>query len=74
VRDAAILAIVEVYRHVGEKVRVDLTKRGIPPGRRVICFDFFKPEPFCVTVLYQNFKLTKNFVFKIINIFSLSSS
>uniref|UniRef100_A0A8C3Q386 Uncharacterized protein n=1 Tax=Geospiza parvula TaxID=87175 RepID=A0A8C3Q386_GEOPR len=32
VRDAAILAIVEVYRHVGEKVRVDLTKRGIPPG------------------------------------------
>ncbi|KFR09966.1 CLIP-associating protein 2, partial [Opisthocomus hoazin] len=35
VRDAAILAIVEVYRHVGEKVRVDLTKRGIPPGRRL---------------------------------------
>uniref|UniRef100_A0A803Y1A3 Cytoplasmic linker associated protein 2 n=1 Tax=Meleagris gallopavo TaxID=9103 RepID=A0A803Y1A3_MELGA len=33
VRDAAILAIVEVYRHVGEKVRLDLTKRGIPPGR-----------------------------------------
>ncbi|NXT65239.1 CLAP1 protein, partial [Chaetops frenatus] len=33
VRDAAILAIVEVYRHVGEKVRIDLTKRGIPPGR-----------------------------------------
>uniref|UniRef100_A0A8C0FRB9 Cytoplasmic linker associated protein 2 n=1 Tax=Bubo bubo TaxID=30461 RepID=A0A8C0FRB9_BUBBB len=32
VRDAAILAIVEVYRHVGEKVRIDLTKRGIPPG------------------------------------------
>ncbi|KFP69584.1 CLIP-associating protein 1, partial [Acanthisitta chloris] len=33
VRDAAILAIVEVYRHVGDKVRIDLTKRGIPPGR-----------------------------------------
>ncbi|RLW11595.1 hypothetical protein DV515_00001797 [Chloebia gouldiae] len=33
VRDAAILAIVEVYRHVGEKVRIDLAKRGIPPGR-----------------------------------------
>uniref|UniRef100_A0A8C3VHD7 Cytoplasmic linker associated protein 2 n=1 Tax=Catharus ustulatus TaxID=91951 RepID=A0A8C3VHD7_CATUS len=32
VRDAAILAIVEVYRHVGEKVRIDLTKRGIPSG------------------------------------------
>uniref|UniRef100_A0A8C0BZF4 Cytoplasmic linker associated protein 2 n=1 Tax=Buteo japonicus TaxID=224669 RepID=A0A8C0BZF4_9AVES len=33
VRDAAILAIVEVYRHVGEKVRIDLTKRGIPPDK-----------------------------------------
>ncbi|XP_031542751.1 CLIP-associating protein 2 isoform X3 [Vicugna pacos] len=33
VRDAAILAIVEIYRHVGEKVRVDLCKRGIPPAR-----------------------------------------
>ncbi|NXC19290.1 CLAP1 protein, partial [Corythaeola cristata] len=33
VRDAAILAIVEVYRYVGEKVRIDLSKRGIPPGR-----------------------------------------
>ncbi|XP_055413751.1 CLIP-associating protein 2 isoform X10 [Bubalus kerabau] len=33
VRDAAILAMVEIYRHVGEKVRVDLYKRGIPPAR-----------------------------------------
>ncbi|XP_042091741.1 CLIP-associating protein 2 isoform X21 [Ovis aries] len=33
VRDAAILAVVEIYRHVGEKVRVDLYKRGIPPAR-----------------------------------------
>ncbi|XP_056659979.1 CLIP-associating protein 1-like [Monodelphis domestica] len=33
VRDAAILAMVEVYRHVGEKVRVDLSKRGLPPAR-----------------------------------------
>uniref|UniRef100_A0A8C8VN95 Cytoplasmic linker associated protein 2 n=1 Tax=Pelusios castaneus TaxID=367368 RepID=A0A8C8VN95_9SAUR len=30
VRDTAILAIVEIYKHVGEKVRVDLNKRGIP--------------------------------------------
>uniref|UniRef100_A0A8D2LX87 Cytoplasmic linker associated protein 2 n=1 Tax=Varanus komodoensis TaxID=61221 RepID=A0A8D2LX87_VARKO len=30
VRDAAILAIVEIYRHVGEKVRIDLNKRGLP--------------------------------------------
>ncbi|XP_074055441.1 CLIP-associating protein 2 isoform X5 [Macrotis lagotis] len=33
VRDAAILAMVEVYRHVGEKVRVDLSKRGLPAAR-----------------------------------------
>ncbi|XP_068008764.1 CLIP-associating protein 2 isoform X23 [Melanerpes formicivorus] len=41
VRDAAILAIVEIYRHVGEKVRVDLTKRGIPPGRLQTIFAKF---------------------------------
>uniref|UniRef100_A0A670ZFG4 Cytoplasmic linker associated protein 2 n=1 Tax=Pseudonaja textilis TaxID=8673 RepID=A0A670ZFG4_PSETE len=33
VRDAAILALVEIYKHVGEKVRIDLNKRGIPAGR-----------------------------------------
>uniref|UniRef100_A0A8C4LFR0 Cytoplasmic linker associated protein 2 n=1 Tax=Equus asinus asinus TaxID=83772 RepID=A0A8C4LFR0_EQUAS len=36
VRDAAILAIVEIYRHVGEKVRVDLCKRGIPSQSLVL--------------------------------------
>ncbi|XP_052649708.1 CLIP-associating protein 2 isoform X33 [Harpia harpyja] len=41
VRDAAILAIVEVYRHVGEKVRIDLTKRGIPTGRLQTIFAKF---------------------------------
>ncbi|XP_035752380.1 CLIP-associating protein 2 isoform X5 [Egretta garzetta] len=41
VRDAAILTIVEVYRHVGEKVRIDLTKRGIPPGRLQTIFAKF---------------------------------
>uniref|UniRef100_A0A8C5PNE5 Cytoplasmic linker associated protein 2 n=1 Tax=Leptobrachium leishanense TaxID=445787 RepID=A0A8C5PNE5_9ANUR len=33
VREAAVLAIVEVYRHVGEKVRADLANRGIPATR-----------------------------------------
>nr|XP_040145865.1 CLIP-associating protein 2 isoform X21 [Ictidomys tridecemlineatus] len=33
VRDAAILAMVEIYKHVGEKVRIDLYERGIPPAR-----------------------------------------
>ncbi|XP_054564069.1 CLIP-associating protein 2 isoform X6 [Eptesicus fuscus] len=41
VRDAAILAIVEIYRHVGEKVRVDLSKRGIPPARLEMIFAKF---------------------------------
>ncbi|KAB1264521.1 CLIP-associating protein 1 [Camelus dromedarius] len=40
VRDAAILAIVEIYRHVGEKVRVDLCKRGIPPASRNCGIDY----------------------------------
>ncbi|XP_062969601.1 CLIP-associating protein 2 isoform X2 [Cynocephalus volans] len=41
VRNAAILAIVEIYRHVGEKVRVDLCKRGIPPARLEMIFAKF---------------------------------
>ncbi|XP_035134498.1 CLIP-associating protein 2 isoform X10 [Callithrix jacchus] len=41
VRDAAISAIVEIYRHVGEKVRMDLYKRGIPPARLEMIFAKF---------------------------------
>ncbi|KAM9601345.1 CLIP-associating protein 2 isoform 2-T2 [Trichechus inunguis] len=41
VRDAAVLAIVEIYRHVGEKVRVDLHRRGIPPARLEMIFAKF---------------------------------
>ncbi|XP_008576778.1 PREDICTED: CLIP-associating protein 2 isoform X1 [Galeopterus variegatus] len=41
VRNAAILAIVEMYRHMGEKVRVDLCKRGIPPARLEMIFAKF---------------------------------
>ncbi|XP_013369195.1 PREDICTED: CLIP-associating protein 2 isoform X9 [Chinchilla lanigera] len=41
VRDAAILAIVEIYRHVGEKVRIDLYKRGISPARLEMIFAKF---------------------------------
>ncbi|XP_045153417.1 CLIP-associating protein 2 isoform X17 [Echinops telfairi] len=41
VRDAAVLAIVEIYRHVGEKVRVDLCKRGILPARLEMIFAKF---------------------------------
>ncbi|XP_045292691.1 CLIP-associating protein 2 isoform X18 [Leopardus geoffroyi] len=41
VRDAAVLAVVEIYRHVGERVRVDLCKRGIPPARLEMIFAKF---------------------------------
>ncbi|XP_040335581.1 CLIP-associating protein 2 isoform X39 [Herpailurus yagouaroundi] len=41
VRDAAVLAMVEIYRHVGERVRVDLCKRGIPPARLEMIFAKF---------------------------------
>ncbi|XP_073786790.1 CLIP-associating protein 2 isoform X19 [Danio rerio] len=33
VREAAITALVEVYRHVGERVRADLIKRDLPSAR-----------------------------------------
>ncbi|XP_043074494.1 CLIP-associating protein 2 isoform X39 [Puntigrus tetrazona] len=33
VREAAITALVEVYRHVGERVRADLSKRDLPSAR-----------------------------------------
>ncbi|XP_021094424.1 CLIP-associating protein 2 isoform X11 [Heterocephalus glaber] len=41
VRDAAILAIVEIYKHVGEKMRIDLFKRGIPSTRLEMIFAKF---------------------------------
>lgn len=33
VRSGAMETIVEVYRHVGVKVRIDLSKRGLPSAR-----------------------------------------
>ncbi|XP_053531133.1 CLIP-associating protein 2 isoform X11 [Ictalurus punctatus] len=33
VRETAVTALVEVYRHVGERVRADLGKRGLPAAR-----------------------------------------
>uniref|UniRef100_A0A4W4GAB3 TOG domain-containing protein n=1 Tax=Electrophorus electricus TaxID=8005 RepID=A0A4W4GAB3_ELEEL len=38
VREAGISALVEVYRHVGERVRADLGKRGLPAARSVSHF------------------------------------
>uniref|UniRef100_A0AAR2JDB0 TOG domain-containing protein n=1 Tax=Pygocentrus nattereri TaxID=42514 RepID=A0AAR2JDB0_PYGNA len=35
VRDSAMNCLVEIYRHVGERVRVDLSKKGLPQSRRI---------------------------------------
>uniref|UniRef100_A0A8C3T3X0 Cytoplasmic linker associated protein 1 n=1 Tax=Chelydra serpentina TaxID=8475 RepID=A0A8C3T3X0_CHESE len=37
VRDAAINSLVEIYRHVGERVRADLSKKGLPQSRYAEC-------------------------------------
>ncbi|XP_057683939.1 CLIP-associating protein 2 isoform X9 [Corythoichthys intestinalis] len=41
VREASITTIVDVYRHVGERVRADLAKRGLPAGRLQTIFTRF---------------------------------
>lgn len=33
VRDGAMSSLVEIYRHVGERVRLDLSKKGLPQSR-----------------------------------------
>ncbi|NXN85913.1 CLAP1 protein, partial [Bombycilla garrulus] len=38
VRDAAINSLVEIYRHVGERVRADLSKKGLPQSRLNVIF------------------------------------
>ncbi|XP_078538193.1 CLIP-associating protein 1 isoform X5 [Lissotriton helveticus] len=38
VRDAAISSLVEIYRHVGERVRADLSKKGLPQSRLNVIF------------------------------------
>uniref|UniRef100_A0A1A8QUN0 Cytoplasmic linker associated protein 2 n=3 Tax=Nothobranchius TaxID=28779 RepID=A0A1A8QUN0_9TELE len=41
VREASIAALVDVYRHVGERVRADLGKRGLPAARLQTIFARF---------------------------------
>ncbi|XP_078712229.1 CLIP-associating protein 1-A-like isoform X15 [Lampetra fluviatilis] len=41
VRDAATLSLVQIYRHVGEKVRLDLSRKGLPQQRLAALFDKF---------------------------------
>ncbi|XP_062814354.1 CLIP-associating protein 2 isoform X26 [Anolis carolinensis] len=55
VRDAAILAIVEIYKHVGEKVRADLNKRGLPSARLQTIFMKFDEVRNCGDMISSNF-------------------
>ncbi|XP_041104283.1 CLIP-associating protein 2-like isoform X18 [Polyodon spathula] len=41
VRETAIMAVLDIYRHVGEKVRIDLSKRGLPAARLQSIFNKF---------------------------------
>ncbi|XP_016536512.1 CLIP-associating protein 1-like isoform X3 [Poecilia formosa] len=41
VRDAAMSCLVEIYRHVGERVRIDLGKKGLPQSRLNMIFSKF---------------------------------
>ncbi|XP_071211398.1 CLIP-associating protein 1a isoform X12 [Salvelinus alpinus] len=41
VRDAAMGCLVEIYRHVGERVRMDLSKKGLPQSRLNVIFSRF---------------------------------
>eukprot|EP00117_Sycon_ciliatum_P043363 scpid23818/ scgid31407/ CLIP-associating protein 2; Cytoplasmic linker-associated protein 2 len=41
VRDQAVVALVDVYRHVGERIRGDLAKRGLPQARLDAVYEKF---------------------------------
>lgn len=41
VRDGAMSCLVEIYRHVGERVRLDLSKKGLPQSRLNVIFSKF---------------------------------
>ncbi|XP_067372722.1 CLIP-associating protein 1a isoform X30 [Channa argus] len=41
VRDGAMSCLVEIYRHVGERVRMDLSKKGLPQSRLNVIFNKF---------------------------------
>ncbi|XP_069377340.1 CLIP-associating protein 1-like isoform X29 [Paralichthys olivaceus] len=41
VRDGAMSCLVEIYRHVGERVRMDLGKKGLPQSRLNVIFSKF---------------------------------
>ncbi|KAM5152449.1 CLIP-associating protein 1 isoform 5-T5 [Mantella aurantiaca] len=59
VRDAAINCLVEIYRHVGERVRADLSKKGLPQSRLNVIFAKFDEVQKSGTMIQSS--LDKNF-------------
>ncbi|XP_053327888.1 CLIP-associating protein 1 isoform X6 [Spea bombifrons] len=59
VRDAAINCLVEIYRHVGERVRADLSKKGLPQSRLNVIFTKFDDVQKSGTMIQTS--LDKNF-------------
>ncbi|KAM4626462.1 CLIP-associating protein 1 isoform 2-T2 [Discoglossus pictus] len=59
VRDAAINSLVEIYRHVGERVRADLSKKGLPQSRLNVIFTKFDEVQKSGTMIQTS--LDKNF-------------
>uniref|UniRef100_A0A669DID4 Cytoplasmic linker associated protein 1a n=1 Tax=Oreochromis niloticus TaxID=8128 RepID=A0A669DID4_ORENI len=53
VRDGAMSSLVEIYRHVGERVRLDLSKKGLPQSR----LSHLHPFSFLLLLLFAD----KNF-------------
>jgi len=41
VRDKSLEALIEIYRHVGEKLRLDLRKKAIPEAKLKLIFHKF---------------------------------
>uniref|UniRef100_A0A7N6ATA5 TOG domain-containing protein n=1 Tax=Anabas testudineus TaxID=64144 RepID=A0A7N6ATA5_ANATE len=50
VRDGAMSCLVEIYRHVGERVRMDLSKKGLPQSR------YESRSPPTSVCVYKNFE------------------
>ncbi|KAM9305187.1 CLIP-associating protein 1 isoform 3-T3 [Gastrophryne carolinensis] len=59
VRDSAINCLVEIYRHVGERVRADLSKKGLPQSRLNVIFTKFDEVQKSGTMIQSS--LDKNF-------------
>uniref|UniRef100_A0A669DC55 Cytoplasmic linker associated protein 1 n=1 Tax=Oreochromis niloticus TaxID=8128 RepID=A0A669DC55_ORENI len=58
VRDGAMNCLVEIYRHVGERVRIDLGKKGLPQSRTLLFSHMTVPvsPPFSSSPTDKNFE------------------